>query len=316
MRRIVVGYDGSERGHDALALGRTLAELLRGGEDGEPEALVALVYPDGPIGSSGLRTIDPGHRGAAQRVLDAARRAWPQLAPGAFLLLQAGSPAAGLHRLALEREADAIVVGASHRSAAGRIFPGSATEQTLHGAPCAVLVAPPGYASATRPLRRVGVAYDGSEEARHALAAARRLARGRDDVTLVAIDVVDLARPLAIPYEYPSYVVDLQAIADAHLRDASAALADVPHVELDRRDGDPVRELVDASTALDLLVLGSRGHGPLRRLLLGSVSSQVVRHAACPLLLLPRRVEDPATDAPPLARADSGTGAGGSPGAP
>lgn len=303
MRRIVIGYDGSDRGHDALALGRTLVELLRGGAEGEPEALIALVYPDGPVGTSGLRTLGAAHRVEAQRILDAARRAWPQLPPGAFLLLQAGSPAAGLHRLALEREADAIVVGASHRRAAGRVFPGSATEQTLHGAPCAVLVAPPGYAGEARPLRRVAVAYDGSAEARNALAAARGLARGREDVTLVVIDVVDLARPLAIPYEYPSYVVDLQAIADAHLHDAFVALADVPHVELDRRDGDPVRELVDASRALDLLVLGSRGHGPLRRLLLGSVSAPVVRHAACPLLLLPHGAPEPASVAPAHGRA-------------
>jgi len=290
MRRVVIGYDGSDRGRDALALGRTLAELLRG----DLEALIALVYPDGPVGSSGLRTLHAAHRAEAQRILDGARRAWPQLAPGAFHLLQAGSPAAGLHALALEREADAVLVGASHRGAAGRVFPGSATEQTLHGAPCAVLVAPPGYASASRPLRRIGVAYDGSREARTALETARALARRRDDVTLVAIDVVDLARPFAVPYEHPRYVIDLQAIADAHLRDAFAALSDVPHVELDRRDGDPVRELVEASAALDLLVLGSRAHGPLRRLLLGSVGAHVVRHARCPLLLPPRGAHAPA----------------------
>lgn len=309
MRRIVVGYDGSERGHDALALGKTLAELLRGARGGAVELLVALVYPEGPVGSSGLRTLDGAHRSQAQRILDGARRAWPELGAGAFVLAQAGSPAAGLHRLALEHGADALVVGASHHGAAGRVFPGSATEQTLHGAPCAVLVAPPGYAGASRPLRRIGVAYDGSQEARHALAAARRIVRRRDDVTLVVIDVVDLAQPFAIPCEHPSYVVDLQAIADARLRDASTTLTDVAHVELDRRDGDPVRELVDATGALDLLALGSRGHGPLRRLLLGSVSAHVVRHAACPLLLLPhgsvvararsRGVPDGASPVPP-----------------
>jgi nucleotide-binding universal stress UspA family protein len=80
----------------------------------------------------------------------------------------------------------------------------------------------------------------------------------------------------------------------------------MPHVELDRRDGDPVRELVDASAGLDLLVLGSRGHGPLRRLLLGSVSAHVVRHAACPLLLLPQGAEAPAAAAAPPERAGAG----------
>ena len=301
MRRIVIGYDGSERGADALALGQALAELAGGSVD----VAIALVFPDGAIGASGVRQLDGEHRQAADRILAGARRAWPELGPGAFSLVQAGSPAAGLHRLAQERDADALVVGASHHGAAGRVFPGSATEQTLHGAPCAVLVAPPGYATAGAPhaLRRVGVAYDGSREARVALAAARTLVRDRDDVTVVVLDVVDLSHPFAIPYEDPTFVEDVQAIADEQLREAGAALRGVAHVELDRRDGDPVRELVDATHALDLLVLGSRGHGPIRRLLLGSVSTHVVRAAACPLLLLPHGAEAPASGATPAERA-------------
>lgn len=295
MRRIVIGYDGSERGLDALALGRAVAELAGDAVD----VSVALVFPDGAIGASGVRQLDGEHRHAADRILAGARRAWPELEPGAFHLVQAGSPAAGLHRLAQQRDADAVVVGASHHGAAGRVFPGSATEQTLHGAPCAVLVAPPGYAAAgagpSHVLRRVGVAYDGSREARVALEAARALVRDRDDVTVVVLDVVDLSHPFAIPYEDPTFVEDVQAIADAQLREAGAALRGVAHVELDRRDGDPVRELVDATHALDLLALGSRGHGPIRRLLLGSVSTHVVRAAACPLLLLPHGSETPAT---------------------
>ena len=307
MHDIVIGYDGSDRGHDALSLGRSLAELLRPGDDGEPpDVEVALVFPDGAVGASGERTLDGDHRRGADRILDGARQAWPELGLGAFHVVQAGSVSAGLHRLAQERDAAVLVVGASHRSAAGRVFPGSATEQTLHGSPCAVLVAPPGYAAAARPLRRVGVAYDGSQEARTALDAVRRLAGRRVDVTVVAIDVVDLAPPLAIPYDYPGRIADLQAIADVHLRDAGTALADMPHVELDRRDGDPVRELVDASHGLDLLALGSRGHGPLRRLLLGSVSAHVVRHAACPLLLLAHGAEVPAADAVPAEREGAG----------
>lgn len=301
MRRIAIGYDGSERGADALALGRALAELAGGGAGGgDLDVAVALVFPDGAVGSSGVRQLDGAQRQEAERILDGARRAWPELGPGAFRLVQAGSPAAGLHRLAQERDADALVVGASHRGPAGRVFPGSATEQTLHGAPCAVLVAPPGYAAALRTprLRRVGVAYDGSREARVALAAARRLVRDRDDATVVVLDVVDLSHPFAIPYDDPGFVEDVQAIADEQLREAAASLGGVAHVELDRRDGDPVRELTDATRALDLLVLGSRGHGPIRRLLLGSVSTHVVRTAACPLLLLPRGAEGAGAGAP------------------
>lgn len=305
MRRIVIGFDGSDRGRDALAVGRALAELVDRAGAEAVEVAVALVYPVASFGASGQRTLDDERRRQAHATLEQARESWPELPLGAFRLVQAGSPAAGLHQLALDREAGAIVVGASHHGATGRVFPGSATEQTLHGSPCAVLVAPPGYAGAARPLRRIGVAYDAAPEARSALQAARRLVRGRDDVVLVVVDVADTTQPFAIPYGYPNYVVDLQAIADDQLQEAHKALGDVAHVELDRRDGDPVHELLQASRELDLLVLGSRGHGPLKRLLLGSVSTHVVRGAACPLLLLPHGSATP-SDAVPFA---VGTGA-------
>ena len=52
--------------------------------------------------------------------------------------------------------------------------------------------------------------------------------------------------------------------------------------------GDPARELILASGAVDLLVLGSRRWGPVRRLALGSTSERVIRRATCPVLVPPR----------------------------
>ena len=52
--------------------------------------------------------------------------------------------------------------------------------------------------------------------------------------------------------------------------------------------GDPAGELILASEDLDLLVLGSRRWGPVRRLALGSTSEHVIRHAGCPVLVPPR----------------------------
>src|ERR1017187_9415238 len=51
--------------------------------------------------------------------------------------------------------------------------------------------------------------------------------------------------------------------------------------------GFPARELVEASHGADLVVVGSRGGGGFTRLMLGSVSSQVVEHAACPVVVVP-----------------------------
>jgi nucleotide-binding universal stress UspA family protein len=51
--------------------------------------------------------------------------------------------------------------------------------------------------------------------------------------------------------------------------------------------GFPVEELISAGKDADMIVLGSRGGGGFARLLMGSVSSQVVQHAHCPVLVVP-----------------------------
>ncbi|WP_199432258.1 universal stress protein [Qaidamihabitans albus] len=51
--------------------------------------------------------------------------------------------------------------------------------------------------------------------------------------------------------------------------------------------GDPATELIKASADADLLVVGSHGHGPLSEVLLGSAAADCVRHAQCPVVLIP-----------------------------
>jgi len=54
--------------------------------------------------------------------------------------------------------------------------------------------------------------------------------------------------------------------------------------------GTPVDELVELSRTVDLLVLGSRAWGPVRRTVIGSTAAKVMRRAHCPVLVLPRGV--------------------------
>jgi nucleotide-binding universal stress UspA family protein len=63
--------------------------------------------------------------------------------------------------------------------------------------------------------------------------------------------------------------------------------------------GEAATQLIERAGILSLLVMGSRGYGPFRRALLGSVSAPVLRAAPCPVLVVPRMTEPiaPAADA-------------------
>lgn len=287
MRRILIGFDGSSHGDDALAFGRVLARAA----GADAEAIVAIAYkPVIPKDSSGTESDYQARlRYEAEQELERARALAPELPAAAFRTVR-GSVAKALHELAEELGADAIVVGTSHRGALGRVWAGSATEQVLHGAPCAVAVAPVGYAELPeerRRLARVGVAYDGSPEAKVALSAAIALAQAAG-AKIVPISVVDLRTPTTIAYGYEKYVEAVRELVAVELREAGEEVAGAADVELIEREGEPAQELAKASEEVDLLVAGSRGYGPLKRVLLGSVSARLVREAHGPLLLLPR----------------------------
>ena len=79
-------------------------------------------------------------------------------------------------------------------------------------------------------------------------------------------------------------------------------------IDVERRIliGRPSREISDESQRLDLLSVGSRSHGRLQRVLLGTVSALLVLSPRCPVLVLPRGIRDGA--ALPAAPASRGTG--------
>jgi nucleotide-binding universal stress UspA family protein len=65
-------------------------------------------------------------------------------------------------------------------------------------------------------------------------------------------------------------------------------------------EGDPVQHLADASEGFDMLVVGSRRYGPVRSVLLGSVSSPLIERAACPVIVVPRGVHPDAPEESPV----------------
>lgn len=78
--------------------------------------------------------------------------------------------------------------------------------------------------------------------------------------------------------------IEIQEIVDKIAADTGGT---VPSVTVNSVCGGVARELVRASHYADLLVVGARGGGGFSGLLMGSVASQVLHHAACPVVVIP-----------------------------
>ena len=83
---------------------------------------------------------------------------------------------------------------------------------------------------------------------------------------------------------------DRRAEAELSTRMEQAIERHCGGIEVSRvlEEGDPASVLSECSEHLDMLFLGSRGYGPVRRALLGSVSQALMRGAHCPVVVVPR----------------------------
>ncbi len=300
-RTIVVGYDGTDHGDDALALGRLLAHAIGA------ELTVTCAYPDEPLGESAAGVeIAAGVRSDAEHALERAQ-AWLEgsAAAGAAAPLNGGiglravagaSPSRVLHDVAEDLGAEAIVVGATHHGRALRLLAGSTPDAVLDHAPCPVAVAPDGFrhhVHGAGEVRQVGVAFDGSAESAHALAVAAAYARAAG-ARLRAVTVVNTAAVGVYPpppLDAGTYEVLAQAARDearGRLDEALAALGPDLRAEGAVLEGETIAALVEDSAREDVLFTGSGGKGPFRRVLLGSVSTHLLRDAGCPVVVVPR----------------------------
>jgi nucleotide-binding universal stress UspA family protein len=137
---------------------------------------------------------------------------------------------------------------------------------------------------------RIVVGIDGSDSSKHALRWAIAEAELRDSevVALHAWHYPAMVAPVeaVVP---PPPEVDFKKDAEELVRQVIAEVAGDPDVEVRGEvvQMSPAYALVRASADADLLVIGSRGYGGFRGLLLGSVGHQCALHAACPVVILP-----------------------------
>jgi nucleotide-binding universal stress UspA family protein len=286
-RKILVGYDDSDQAKDALALGEQLRNATGA------QLLVAGVFQ-----------FDPMWKGFDSHFHDAEVEYARQIEAAAAAVgaeaeaFPSSSAARGLHELAEEIEADLILVGSARHGRVGQAIAGSTGVSLLHGSPCAVGIAPLGYRDqASAGIGAIVVGFDGSPESGHALTAACELAtRTRAKLMLVAVaepPVVGTGKGGSAGWRELKETIE--EIMRERLTEAKETIPEGIDVDATLVSGDPVEALVKVADAPGtLLLVGSRGYGPLRRVLLGSVSTPLVRSAPCPLIIAPRGMHDTA----------------------
>lgn len=147
---------------------------------------------------------------------------------------------------------------------------------------------------ASRQIRRIVVGVDGSETAKLALRYAVDEARTRG----ASLKVLHVYQSMVTAYPYQTLdggalrqqvEEEAREAAEATLSELLDEVPELGSVEAERevRQGRPSTEILDAASDADLIVLGTRGLGGFRGMLLGSVGQHVIAHATVPVVLVP-----------------------------
>jgi nucleotide-binding universal stress UspA family protein len=237
----------------------------------------------------------------AEQALTEAQTRLGDFIPRTAVAVPATSPAHGLSNLARAQNARLIVLGSSRRGPVGRVLTGSTARSTVHGAPCAVAVAPHGWElrSPDAPLV-FGAGVNGTPEAGEALKLAADLAvSARAPLrAITAVHIPPPAHPMFAGTSYEGWRRERRRDAEHEALEMIKAQAPAADTDLTVVEGDPVERLAAASSDLDLLVVGSRRYGPLRRVLLGAVSGPLIDRVHCPVLIVPRGVHPDPVEQP------------------
>ncbi|KQS97325.1 universal stress protein [Cellulomonas sp. Leaf395] len=283
-REIVVGYDGSNHADEALVWAARAARrrhaplrivhVARTFLDGyviadRPSDLTAQV--GGQVLADGierLRAIDPD--------LEVTTQLEPQDSVAA--VLTEASRSAGL-----------LVVGSRGRGGFAGLLLGSVSVTVASHAHCPVVVVRTNPATAGEPGRPVVVGVDGSPASVSAVDYAFDQA-SRWGLPLVAVHAWELPSLFGpVPPWMPEEVEEMRMAEKALLSESLAGhmerYPDVNVTSMVHRGG-PAHVILTAAADAELLVVGSRGLGGFRGLLLGSVSQAVLHHATCPVVVV------------------------------
>ena len=284
MGRIVVGADGSETGTRALRWAVAEAEA-RGWT---VEAVHAWHQPflvDSPLVVA-QPEMDALSEAAGVAFEDALQLAGVGSSPLVERRLVQGSAPEAL--LATAEGADLVVVGSRGRGGFKRLLLGSVSDHVLHHAPCSVVVVPPH--DQPEPVTAEGgpgpvlVGVDGSAPSREALRWALEHAAARG-ASVRAVMAWSYLVQEGSGFDPGFGEDDVRAVLDALVADVAGAH---PPVALEAKlvNGLPAETILDEASSASTVVVGARGIGGFKGVLVGSVSKQVVHHSPRPVTVV------------------------------
>ncbi|MDR1118880.1 MAG: universal stress protein [Bifidobacteriaceae bacterium] len=291
---VLVGVDGSEPSLNALNWAAEAARRRKA------PLQVVCAYTVPRFGSTSVDAayLDVGGSAleeGAQTVVDGAVDAAKLIHPDVAGQLEVGDAAGVL--VDKSKAAGMAVVGTRGKGGfAERLLGTVSTALPVH-AHCPTVVVPVGWEPS--PVRRIVVGVDGSEAStvalKHAIDAAVDW-----DAELIVFSSMPMAAGTSLlawapgQVDHSAVLAELEAevrrIVETELRGHS-----VPEgfqVRCHALDGTASALLVEFSSAVDLIVVGSRGRGGFKGLLLGSTSQAVLHHARCPVMVVPGRLKD------------------------
>jgi nucleotide-binding universal stress UspA family protein len=285
-RPVVVGVDGQEA--SATALDWAIDEASRN------HLPMLLVYAQtvplgGPTLEPSMDTYVEASEAEAKKVLEQAVERVHSLAPNTSLQTATGYGRAADLLVDASRQASMVVVGARGRGAVASALFGSTSIEVAAAAKCPVAVIR--HLPVVVPDRPgVVVGSDGSPVSEAAIAEAFRQAEARSlPLTVVHTWQLDYTAAGLVVFETNDMIRQVAEEEQALAAEVIAGWSEkYPDVVVHKRvlQGHPVQTLVDQSRGAELLVVGSRGRGGFRGLLLGSVSQGVLQHAECPVLVV------------------------------
>ncbi|MBK5233995.1 MAG: universal stress protein [Thermoleophilia bacterium] len=276
---VIVGVEETEEAKDALRFARLFADAE------EAELHVVSVRSD-TIFYEGTDQMEADREKFFEQMLEFAREEVGQ--DFHFHRAIEHSVPRGLTEAAEELEAGAMIIGSSHRGPIGRVLMGDAGARLAAGSPCSVIVTPRGWRrSGGARFGKIGIGFHSTRESEDALSYGSELAKKLKASVLIIGVVPAVISPGRGGFTDQAYWDHLQEDTEKAVAEATRRVG-VDGAEGQVRVGYAADELTEASLDLDLLVLGSRSYGPIRRVLLGGTSVRVMRSSACPVVIVPR----------------------------